>query len=442
MNEKKYGLFTSITMIVGIVIGSGIFFKSDDVLAYTNGNMLLGILVFLVAAFAIIFGSLTISQLASRSDKPGGIVSYTEEFVNVKMACAIGWFQIFLYFAPVVAVVAWVSGLYLCQLFGIEATNTSGTLIGSGVMVVLYLINAISGALGGFFQNATMIIKLIPLIIIAVAGLIFGEPGTIIGQDIQSIRQESVSTGMLAAFAPIAFSYDGWIVATSICHEIKNVKKNLPIAMILSPLIILVCYISYFVGITSLVGSENVLKHGNESTFMAATKVFGALGAKLILIFVVISILGTLNGLILAFIQMPYSLAIRNLIPFSNVLKTKSKKCGGMPISSAIFSFVLCLIWLLLNYYSQEGGIVGDVSEVPICISYLNFIILYVAVIKLTRRKEISNKFMGYFVPSMAIVGSLIILSGSITHPMFFFYAVVCLLVMGLGYMYSKNINR
>ena len=111
-NEKKYGLFTAITMIVGIVIGSGIFFKADDVLTYTNGNILLGILVF-VAAIAIIFGSLSISQLATRTDNPGGLIAYAEEFINEKMGSAFGWFQVFLYLPSTIAVFAWVAGIYM-----------------------------------------------------------------------------------------------------------------------------------------------------------------------------------------------------------------------------------------------------------------------------------------------------------------------------------------
>ena len=97
-NKGNYGLFTAITMIAGTVIGSGIFFKSDDVLRYTNGNMVLGLLVFCIAAIAIIFGCLAISQLATRTDKPGGIIAYAEEFINPKVASAFGWFQTFLYF--------------------------------------------------------------------------------------------------------------------------------------------------------------------------------------------------------------------------------------------------------------------------------------------------------------------------------------------------------
>ena len=60
MEKKKYGLITAITMIVGIVIGSGIFFKSDNILIYTNGSIEKGIVVFSIAAIGIIFGSLTI----------------------------------------------------------------------------------------------------------------------------------------------------------------------------------------------------------------------------------------------------------------------------------------------------------------------------------------------------------------------------------------------
>ena len=80
--RREYGLFTTIAMIVGIVIGSGIFFKSDDMLGYTNGNVGLAVLVFCIAAFTIVFGCLTFSQLAALTDKPGGVITYANEFIG------------------------------------------------------------------------------------------------------------------------------------------------------------------------------------------------------------------------------------------------------------------------------------------------------------------------------------------------------------------------
>ena len=76
MKTREYSLFTAIAMIVGTVIGSGIFFKSDNVLIYTDGDVLKGVLVFTLAALGIIFGSLTIAVLASKTKNPENSSAY------------------------------------------------------------------------------------------------------------------------------------------------------------------------------------------------------------------------------------------------------------------------------------------------------------------------------------------------------------------------------
>ena len=83
--------------------------------------------------------------------------------------------------------------------------------------------NTLSAKLGGLFQNASTIMKLVPLVLISIAGLIFGDTSNISLSDITAMK----STGWIAAIAPIAFSFDGWIVSTSISHEIKDSKRNL-----------------------------------------------------------------------------------------------------------------------------------------------------------------------------------------------------------------------
>jgi len=256
MQKRNYGLFTAIAMIVGIVIGSGIFFKADDILNYADGNVLLGVLIFVIAAVAIIFGSLTISQLATRTDKPGGLITYAEEFVGIGTATVFGWFQTFLYLPTLGAVVAWVSGIYIANLFGIaDATVSTYTLIGFIALTVLYFFNILSAKLGGLFQNASMVIKLIPLILFAVLGLVFGDPATTLGESAGTFAKTAGTLAWVGAFGPVAFSFDGWIVSTSICHEIKNSKKNLPIALSVAPIVILLIYVAYFVGISVTVPS-------------------------------------------------------------------------------------------------------------------------------------------------------------------------------------------
>lgn len=70
--SKKYGFITATAMIVGICIGSGIFFKSDNILIATGGSILWGIVLFVVSAISIVFGCLTFGELASQTDQVGG----------------------------------------------------------------------------------------------------------------------------------------------------------------------------------------------------------------------------------------------------------------------------------------------------------------------------------------------------------------------------------
>lgn len=436
MKKNEYGLFTAIAMIVGIVIGSGIFFKSDNILVATGGSVALGVLVFCIAAIAIIFGSLTISQLASRSSKEGGLIAYAEEYYNKSTSCAFGWFQTFLYFPTLIAVVSWVAGIYICILFGIEGTLEKQMLIGLAIMVFLFVINTLSAKLGGLFQNASTIIKLIPLLLIAVAGLVFGDTSSVSFSDITAMK----STGWIAAIAPIAFSFDGWVVSTSISHEIKDSKRNLPKALIIAPIFILIVYVLYFVGISMYIGPETIMSLGDAHVDLAANNLLGPWGAKIVLIFVIISIMGTINGLTLGMIRLPHSLSVRNMFPKSKVINKIDEKLL-MPINSAIVAFIIAIVWYIAHYLTTKFGLLpnSDISEISITMSYTMYILLYVKVIQLGRQGKISGIWNTIINPVLAIIGSLIILFGSMGNQLFWIYAAFCLLVMLLAVLFCKK---
>lgn len=439
MKKNEYGLFTAIAMIVGIVIGSGIFFKSDNILVATGGSVALGVLVFCIAAIAIIFGSLTISQLASRSSKEGGVISYAEEYYNKSISCAFGWFQTFLYFPTLIAVVSWVAGVYICMLFGIEGKLETQMFIGLAIMIFIFIINTISAKLGGIFQNVSTIIKIIPLIIIAVAGLMFGDTSSISLSDVTTMK----STGWIAAIAPIAFSFDGWVVSTSISHEIKDSKRNLPKALIIAPIFILLIYILYFVGISMYIGPENIIALGDSHVDLAANNLLGPWGAKIILIFVTISILGTVNGLTLGMIRLPHSLAVRKMFPMSEVIDKVHDKLL-MPVNSAIVSFIICLVWSVIHYIATKFNILpnSDISEISITMSYLLYILLYVKVIQLGNEGIVTGVWNSKINPVLAIIGSLMILFGSMSNKLFFVYAAFCLLVIISAVVFWKSKER
>lgn len=427
MKKTEYGLFTTIGMIVGIVIGSGIFFRSDNILIATGGSISLGILVFCLAAVSIIFGSLTISELATRSNKTGGIIAYAEDTCNNYVACAFGWFHTFLYYPTLICVVSWVVGIYSSLLFGIEANLLTQVLIGFAIMCLLFVCNILSAKLGGYFQNFATVIKLLPLFIIGIAGLVAGDPTHITTLNTEAVQ----SASWIAAITPIAFAFDGWIIATSLGHEIKDAKKNLKIALIFAPLFILAIYLLYFVGISMYVGPETVMSLGDAHVDAAAMKLLGPTGAKVILIFVIISVMGTVNGLIMGLLRLPYSLSLRGMFPYSEKV-SKTRDGLGFSLSGALVAFILCVLWMIVHYFTQSYNILAnsDVSEIAITINYLLYIILYLKVFQMGCRGEIKSFWRGKINPILATCGSLMILIGSMSNSHFWIYAAFCALLL------------
>ena len=116
--EKKYGLATAICMVVGIVIGSGVFFKAETVLLRTGGNMPAGILAWIFVGMIMVVCSNVFANMANRYDKAANLVDYGEAVLGERYGYNIGWFMATIYTPALVAVLAWVSARYTCALLG------------------------------------------------------------------------------------------------------------------------------------------------------------------------------------------------------------------------------------------------------------------------------------------------------------------------------------
>lgn len=440
-NTKRYGLVTAITMIVGICIGSGIFFKSDNILEATGGSVFLGVLVFCLAAISIIFGGLCLGEMASRTDRAGGLITYFEEFTDKRMACGFGWFQTFIYYPTITAVVSWVVGIYVGILFGLEGTLGQQILIGTAFMTLCFIYNTLAPKFGGAFQNATTFIKLIPLALIGIFGFLFGDPAS----GFANVSAGTIAGGTLvAAVGPIAFSYDGWVISTSIAHEIKDSKRNLSRALIFAPIFIMLVYVVYFIGVTTYIGPDQVMALGDAHVQLAAQNLFGDTFAKGIIVFVVISVMGTVNGLVLGYIRLPYSLALRGkVLPFAQSISRENEKLK-MPLNSAVAAFAISILWMVAHYFTMKNNFLpnSDISEISISMSYLLYIVLYFQIFKLYRKGEITSPIKGIVVPLIATIGSLFILSTVLQSALFMYYAGFCVLVIVLSMVYYSVKNK
>lgn len=437
--QEHYGFFTATAMIIGIVVGSGIFFKADDVLKYTGGNIWLGILVFCIGAFGIIFGCLTLTEFSMRTKSNGGVISYYEEFISKRVASGFGWFQTFIYYPTITGVVSWVAGIYTILLFGLENTLEKQIFIGFGYMVLFYIINIVSVAVGGYIQNLATFIKLIPLIGIALASVFCSSVIPAVPEGVQIVGIRDVGYGWLAALAPIAFSFDGWIAATSITTEVKNPKRNLTLALITGPIIVLAVYLMYFLGLNKMLGAEYIMSMGDATVSKVGELLLGQYGSRVLLTLIIIAVLGVVNGIVLASLRIPQALASKGMIPFAKKIEVINPRIN-LSIGACIISFVISALWMLVHYITQKGNLLsgGDISEISIVFSYVTYIILYIKVLRMKKDNVITSILKGIVCPIFAIFGSLIILVGGyISNPVYVtFFLLFCFIVCVMGYIY------
>jgi APA family basic amino acid/polyamine antiporter len=430
-------------MVVGIVIGSGVFFKAEKVLTATGGNLPLGILAWLIGGAIMIVCAYAFSIMATRYEYVNGIVDYAEVALGKRYGYYIGWFMSTIYYPTLTAALAWVSARYTCVLFDFSIVGPEALAITAFYLITSYAINALSPVLAGKFQVATTTIKLIPLFIMAVVGTIVGVSTGMTVDNFTSITKE-VSTGnaLFTAVVATAFAYEGWIIATSINAELKDSKKNLPKALVIGTSIIVVTYILYYIGLSGAVSNATLMESGEKGARLAFETIFSRVGGTALFVFVVISCLGTLNGLMLGCTRGFYALAARDMGPAPNVYK-QVDKVTNMPTNSAILGLLFCGIWLLYFYGSQLteswfGFYNFDMTELPIVTIYAAYIPIFLMLIK--KEKDLSL-FKRFVAPILALCGCLfMIVAACFAHKMaVVWYLITFTVIMFIGAFFYKS---
>ena len=456
--QKRYGLLTAICMVVGIVIGSGVFFKAQTILQKTGGNMPLGILAWIIGGVIMLTCLLAFSVMAQKFEKVNGIVDYAEACVGSKYAYYVGWFLTIIYYPCLTSVLSWLSARYTLvfitsiapdfPLLGLGAAAGAETVLGPECMALAmfymccaYAVNALSPKLGGKLQVSTTIIKLIPLFLMAVVGIIVGLANGTLANNFNTLADVGTTSTnpLFASVCATAFAYEGWIIATSINAELKDAKKNLPRALVIGAIIIIATYIFYYVGVAGGATNQELIDSGATVAFI---NVFGNVLGNILNLFIAISCIGTMNGLMLGCVRGLYSIAVRGRGPAPHVFSQIDKETN-MPHNSAIVGLLLCGFWGLYFFLANlagtwSGPFVFDSSELPIITIYMLYLPIFVMWIKKATDESAMRR---YVLPLLAICGSLFMIYASIMgHGIAcFWYLIVFAAVMAVGFAFSKE---
>lgn len=445
--NKRYGLPMAICMVIGIVIGSGVFFKAEKVLVATGGNLKNGILAWIIGAIIMIICAYTFSLMAQKYSFVNGVVDYAQNIIGEKYAYMLAWFMAIMYTPALTGVLAWVSARYVCVILGYSIVGGECFAIAGFFLIYNYGLNALAPILTAKFQIATTVIKLIPLIIMGVVGVIVGLSTGLTFENFSYINSNAIGSnvgGLLTGVVATAFAYEGWILATTINQELKNSKKDLPRALIFGTLVIAVIYILYYVGLSGVVKNEDLMASGEAGAKLAFQILLGESGGTILMVFVVISCLGTLNGLMVSCIRSPFSIASRNQGISPKVLSSVDKYTN-MPTNSSVVGLLLAEFWLFYFYGANLQGtwfvpFVFDASEIPIVALYAMYIPIFFVFMKKQKEMKEKNIVNSTIMPLLSIIASLfMVYAAFVAHGIaILYFSIMFIVVMLVGYYYGK----
>lgn len=447
-------------MVVGTVIGSGVFFKAQNVLTATGGRMLLGIVAWIVTGLIMIICSAQFAVMGTKYEKVSGVIDYAEATCGKGYAYYLAWFMVNVYYPGMTSVLAWVSARYFGVLVGWDLTSPEVMTLSGFFLITSYTINALSPKLAGKFQVSATVIKLIPIVLMAVIGTAVGlVNGTLTGNFTTVVSGTvggTVSSGLFAAVVATVFAYEGWIVATSINAELKNPKKNLPIALVVGSLIVVAAYVLYFVGVAGGATNAVLISEGATTAFI---NIFGGFGGTILNVCVIVSCLGTLNGLMVGATRGMYAIAVRNSGPVPQVFSQVDKETN-MTTNSSIWGLFVCSAWLLYFYGANlTSGWFGlfnfDSSELPIVTIYAMYIPIFIAWMKKEKEMGVFKRFV---LPIFAILACMFMVfaavyahgitpyvsakaNGEFSFPVLF-YLIVFAVIVAVGALLKKSKNK
>ncbi len=318
--KREIGLFSGINVLVGIMVGSGIFYLGSYVLMRSGMSMGLALLVWLLGGIVTLISGLCYAELGAMMPKAGGSYLYLREAYGNGMSFTSGFSGFVLGSCGSTAALAIALPTAISNL--VPLGDFQIKIIAVIAVVLLTIANIYGVKQGAGIQNFFTVGKLIPITAILLAGLFWGKETPNLSLTPQNATDVSISNiiGMVA-FGVVAtlWAYEGWKNLNVISEEIKNPKKNIPLAIILSILFVTVLYTAFNYAIYKVVPAEKVtelIATGNYFLGTEAAKIlFGDIGGIIVGTCMVVSVFGALNGCVLVFPRSCMAIARDGYLP-------------------------------------------------------------------------------------------------------------------------------
>ncbi|HEY9176030.1 MAG TPA: amino acid permease [Verrucomicrobiae bacterium] len=435
------GLFSTTMLVVGGVIGSGIF-RKPGVMASQLGSPELLLLVWVLAGVITLFGALTNAEIASVIPETGGQYVYFERMYGPFFAFLYGWAVFAVMQSASISAVAYVFAEYSTQFvplpeFGPALANWSFHLpligdvtplreigtkgVAAALIALLTVVNFLGVRLGGVVQNVFTVAKVAAMLLLVLGAFLLPTGGKVANLTTPS---DTIHLSGLALFAGIAaalqgafWAYDGWNKLTYIAGEVKQPQRNIPLGLIWGMLIVTAVYLvmnvayAYVLPVDAMAQSKLVAADVAERIFSGGGRCVAAL--------VMVSTFGTTNAIILATARVYYSMAHANVFP--KVMGTLHSRfhtpAGSLWVQG---------IWSILLLFS---GTFDTLTDTLIFVSWIFYAAGAYGVFVLRRREPDAPrpyKVPGYpFVPWVFVIFSLLYLGFTVYNDLVAYRAAI-----------------
>ncbi|MEK7879763.1 MAG: amino acid permease [candidate division NC10 bacterium] len=339
---RQLGLFDAVCIMVGIVIGVGIYESPPRVAANVSGPTSL-LLVWALGGILAFVGALCYAELATAYPRSGGDYVYLTRAYGSWVGFLYGWAELLVIRTGSIAAMAFVFSDYMTRLAPLGPR--SPVVYAAIIVTLLSLVNVLGVREGKWTQNALTVAKVLGLSAIALIGLLSPFDG---GPQRASAAASSGSFALAMIF--VLWTYGGWNENAYVAAEVKDPEPNIPRSLLLGTGLVTLIYVGinwvflYGLGFDKLRSSQAA-----AADLLAAP--FGDVGARLMVIFVAVSALGAVNGQIFTGARIGYALGRDH--PVMSRLGVWSPRFGT-PAWALVLQAIITLL-LIAGFGTRDG---------------------------------------------------------------------------------------
>ena len=337
---RRLGLFDATMVVMGGIVGSGIFINPYVVAQQVHTPaLILGAWIF--GGAIAIAGAFIWAELAATLPAVGGQYAYLREAYHPAIAFLYGWVLLLVIQTGGMAAVTVTFARYFIELTGMHAPEW---LVGAAALGVLTVINCLGVKTGGRTQSALMVMKIIAIATLVIAGLALTQPHATV-----STTETTSLASFGAAMIPVLFAYGGWQTANFVAAEVTQPERNLPRALLIGVAGVVVLYTTVNWVCVRALGAQDLAATGTPATAVMRLAL-GQRGATLIAAAIAISTLGFLSQAILTAPRVYFAMADDGLF-FRAVASIDPHT--RVPIVAIVLQSVWTIVIALSGRYEQ-----------------------------------------------------------------------------------------